>query len=43
MPQSEIWPYEANTITDDKTQFKTATLTVREYFEAKDGISKAGN
>ena len=43
MPQSEIWPYEANTITDDKIQFKTATLTVREYFEAKDGISKAGN
>jgi hypothetical protein len=43
MPQSEIWPYEANTITDDKIQFKTMTLTVREYFEPKDGISKVGN
>jgi hypothetical protein len=43
MPQSEVWPYEANTITDERIQFKAMTLTVREYFSPRDGTSKAGN
>lgn len=42
MPESVMWPHEANTITDDKIQFKAMTLTIREYFPAKDGVSKAG-
>ena len=42
MPKTDIWPYEANTITDKGATFKTFVVTVREWFPAKDGTSQAG-
>lgn len=43
MPNSEVWPYDASSITEKGINFKPMTMTVCEWFPMAEGVSQAGN